>query len=194
MKLIVGLGNPEPEYERTRHNVGFAVVRLLAAQLGIPLRRRKFDAVYGEGACGATAVCLCLPQTFMNRSGVSVGAFCRFFRLDLADLLVVHDDLDLGVGQLKFATNRGAAGHRGVASIVETLGGGGFDRLRLGIGRPDRGADPAEYVLQRFTSGEAPMVEAMLTKGMEAIRHYCEHGVQWAMERYHQKTLGKDAV
>lgn len=187
MKCIVGLGNPEPEYEHTRHNVGFVAVKRLAAQLGIALRRRKFDAVYGEGQCGPVSVCLCLPQTFMNRSGVSVGAFCRFFRLDLADLLVVHDDLDLALGQLKFARNRGAAGHRGVASIVETLGGGGFDRLRMGIGRPDRGADPAEYVLQRFPSGETLMVEAMLTRGAEAIQQYCVHGVQWAMERYHQK-------
>lgn len=185
MKLVVGLGNPGPEYEQTRHNVGFAVVSFFAAQHGITLRRRKFDGIYGEGRFDAESVGVCLPQTYMNLSGHCVAAFSRFFRLSPAELLVVHDDLDLELGQLKFAHDRGAAGHRGVTSIIESLGTRAFDRLRVGIGRPPKGADPAEYVLHPLGKDAQVAARSVIERAAEAIECYLREGLTAAMERFH---------
>ncbi|MBI2345614.1 MAG: aminoacyl-tRNA hydrolase [Deltaproteobacteria bacterium] len=188
MRLVVGLGNPGSEYAATRHNIGWAVVDAVAETLHLALRRRKFDARYAEGNYQGEKVFLCEPQAFMNRSGEAVGSFCRYLEIDPGDLLVVHDDLDLELGALKFARDRGSAGHQGVASVIEQLGTRAFDRLRIGIGRPPKGADPVAYVLGRFDPIEEEAVRATVARAAEGVLGYLTHGLAWTMTRFHQKT------
>lgn len=187
MKLLVGLGNPGREYTGTRHNIGFAVIDRLAEVLAIPLRRRKFDGCYGEGEWQGIRCGLCQPQTYMNRSGSTVGAFVRWYALAAEDLLVIHDELDIPLGQVKFARGRGAAGHRGVASVIEAIGSPAFHRLRVGIGRPARGEDPTAYVLAGFRREEAATVGTAIARAAEAAQVYIGEGIARAMEQFHQR-------
>jgi PTH1 family peptidyl-tRNA hydrolase len=170
MKLIIGLGNPGRGYERTRHNTGFLFVDVLREKWDFPdfAPEKKFASLVSAAMKDGEKTLLVKPETFMNRSGESVSALINFFKLTPADIAVIHDDLDLPFGTWKEAFDSGAAGHNGVASIIETLGTKEFRRVRIGIGRPARNAsrlgrdvggsegdrDPADYVLARFTAEE----------------------------------------
>lgn len=170
---------------RTRHNVGFLVVDALAVFFHIEIRCKKFDVLYGERHGHGSHVCLCKPQTYMNLSGAAVKQFCDFYKIAGTDLLVAHDDLDLPLGRLKFSRGRGAAGHRGVTSIIEAFGTTAFDRLRIGIGRPPRGVDPTEYVLQPFGIAEEEGIRMTVEQAATATRVYLERGIEWAMGQFH---------
>ncbi|HSF33234.1 MAG TPA: aminoacyl-tRNA hydrolase [Candidatus Tectomicrobia bacterium] len=167
MKLIVGLGNPGPRYEATRHNVGFQVIDTLAAAHHIVVRRRLSTAEYGEGTIAAQRVVLAKPMTHMNASGRAVAGLCAHFSIQPNDLIVVHDDLDLHLSRVKLKLKGGDAGHYGVRSIIEYLGTGEFVRIRVGIGRPASKAEIVEFVLSPFMPAELPLVD-------EAIRHAVE--------------------
>jgi peptidyl-tRNA hydrolase, PTH1 family len=178
--LIAGLGNPGREHERDRHNVGWIVVDELARRHGGSWRS-KFNGQLAETRVGESRVALLKPQTYMNESGRSIGAAARFFKVAPQALLVVHDDVDLDVGRLQARAGGGLAGHNGLRSIAQTLGTNDFLRLRIGVGRPERG-DPrpvADYVLSPFAPDEDPVelvarsadaVEALLTDGLEATQ------------------------
>ena len=149
-KLIVGLGNPGPKYSWTRHNAGFMVLDELARRAGIAVSRKTFSGFFGEGTYRGERLLLLKPQTFMNLSGRSVNPALHFHRLSLQDLIVIHDDLDIPFGRVKLKDGGGHAGHNGLRSLMQELGGGQFARIRVGVGRPLHG-DAADYVLSPFT-------------------------------------------
>ena len=160
MKLIAGLGNPGARYARSRHNLGFLVVEELARRWQVSEARyeRKFEGLVGESRRGGERVWLLQPQTFMNLSGRSVAAMWRYYKLELADLLVVVDDLDLAVGQIRLRAGGSAGGHNGMTDIIRHLGNDQFSRLRIGIGKVDRTVT-VEHVLSGFDSEQREAVE-----------------------------------
>jgi len=182
--LLVGLGNPGPEYARTRHNAGFMVLDRFLAARSAP----RPVAAYGGAwtvvdLAGRRAGCL-KPLTYMNRSGEAVARALAGCRLGPEALVVVHDDLDLALGQLRLRPRGGAGGHRGVESVIAVLGTDAFSRLRVGIGRPPDGVDPVEYVLAPFAPGELALAEAALDRAAEAVDTLVSQGVEAAMNRY----------
>ncbi len=181
--LIVGLGNPGREYRSNRHNIGFMLVDRLAATHRIALNRVHSRTIIGLGSIKERPVVLAKPQTFMNNSGMAVGALSRFYKIPLAQLLVIFDDLDLTTGSLRLRSRGGAGGHNGMRSIIAQLGED-FPRLRLGIGRPPGRMDPAAYVLQDFTATELPVIEDLLTAAVQAVETYVGEGVELAMTRH----------
>lgn len=185
--VLVGLGNPGRRYEGTRHNVGFAVVDVLAATWGISLQERKFPAQWGEAVVQGRRILCIKPTTYMNRSGEAVKAMLHYFEILPCHMLVVHDDLDLPLGRLKIVRQGGAGGHRGVASIMERMGDGGFPRLKLGIGRPRHGEPVEVFVLSEPYEDERNRFERMVTLGAEAARTVVVQGVDAAMNLYNQR-------
>ncbi|MEB2344049.1 MAG: aminoacyl-tRNA hydrolase [Deltaproteobacteria bacterium] len=187
MKLVVGLGNPGPEYAETRHNAGFRVVERLAERHRIALRReRRFAGLFGEGNARGVAVGLLEPQTWMNRSGQAVVAAVDALPLgDLASsLVVVYDDLDLPFGRLRVRPGGGAGGHNGLADIQERLGRSDFPRVRFGIGRPPAGADPVDYVLAPFDAEQRAALDAHVGRAADAVEAILVEGVARAMNRH----------
>lgn len=182
MLLIVGLGNPGREYERTRHNAGFMLVDLLAAEFGIKLDR-KGKGVWGKGRIAGEEVVLLKPQTFMNLSGEAVAEARAFYKIPAGSVLVAYDDCDLPPGKLRIRKDGGSGGHRGVNSIIAHLGAKEFPRMRLGVGRPAQG-DIVGYVLTPFSKDEQPVVEEMLRRGMEAVEVLLTDGMDQAMNRF----------
>jgi PTH1 family peptidyl-tRNA hydrolase len=187
--LIVGLGNPGPRYTATRHNVGFRVVeRLVERARGGPFRD-KFQGQLASLSLGSVPCLALLPQTFMNESGRSVRACAAFYKLTAADVAVVHDELDVPLGEVRLKLGGGDAGHRGIRSIAAELGSQEFVRVRVGIGRPppDFRGDPADYVLDGFPLADQPGVEAMLDRAVEAITLFVERGLSSAMNVINQR-------
>ena len=169
--LVVGLGNPGAEYERTRHNAGFKAIDRLAGHLGGTRFKRAYRGKYAEMALQSSDTILGLlkPKTYMNRSGQSVGRAVRDLGIETEEIIVVHDDLDLPLGRIKIKKGGGVAGHRGLESIRDTLGTGDFLRVRIGIDRPSRG-DATDYVLGRFRTDEEVILENEVLPGVvEAI-------------------------
>jgi PTH1 family peptidyl-tRNA hydrolase len=179
--VIVGLGNPGPSYERTRHNAGFLLLGELAAAHGIRLRQERHGAIVGDGVIGPRRCLLALPQTFMNRSGEAVRRILSFTGLDAQALVVVHDDLDLPLGRLRLRRGGGAGGHRGIASVLEHLGTPDFTRLKIGIGRPPEGVPVEGYVLQDFAAAEREAFRETLTRGVAALEVLLARGLEAAM-------------
>jgi len=187
VKLIVGLGNPGIPYRMTRHNIGFQVVDRLAKINHIPIRTKRFKSLYGTGWIDSQQVVLVKPMTFMNRSGEAVKKAADFFCLRMEDLVVVHDDLDLPVGRLRFKQRGGDGGHQGVRSIIERMGENNFLRLKVGIGRPPQGVDPAEYVLETFDKVELSHLDQILSQAAESLRVMLLEGLEKAMNRFQKK-------
>lgn len=187
MKVIVGLGNPGIHYQHTRHNIGFRAVDRLAEISRIPIQTRRFKVLYGTGWIDSEKVVLAKPMAFMNQSGEAVEKAVHFFSAGIEDLIVIHDDLDLTFGRLRFKQRGGDGGHQGVRSIIEKTGGNHFVRLKIGIGRPPRGIDPAEYVLRPFDQMEKLQLDEVMTKAAEALRVMLLEGLQTAMNRYQKK-------
>ncbi len=166
MKLIVGLGNPGPKYVLTRHNIGFMIVDVLADAFGQPVHwKSEFKAETAKITIGRTPVLLCKPQTFMNLSGESVQPLVQMYKIPLQDILVIHDEIDIPFGELRFQTKRGAGGHNGIKSVHQTLGSDEYGRLRVGVGRPPAYVNDAgektgptmevhAWVLQNFSKEE----------------------------------------
>jgi len=167
--LIVGLGNPGPEYALSRHNVGFWVLDQVSQAHRIPIRQSEHFAVTGSGSIRGWRVILAKPQTYMNRSGKAVSALLRAEGLGPEDLIVLHDDMDIELGRVKLKTSGGDAGHKGVGSVIHSLGTGDFRRLRIGLGRPPRDADGEDWVLSPFQPEEAEAVEGAVAEAAERI-------------------------
>jgi peptidyl-tRNA hydrolase, PTH1 family len=181
--LVAGLGNPGRGYERTRHNIGFLVADELARRQGGSFRS-KFNGQLAEVRLGDLRLGLLKPETYMNVSGKSVAAARKFFKVDPADLLVVHDDVDLEPGRLQARLGGGLAGHNGLRSIASALGTQDFLRLRIGVGRPERG-DPrpvADYVLSEFEPEVD--VEALVSRAADAVETMARDGLEVAQSRY----------
>ena len=181
--LVVGLGNPGREYERTRHNVGWLVVDELARRLD-GRWREKFSGRLAEVRLDGLRLALLKPETFMNDSGRSVAAAARFFKVEPESLLVVHDDVDLEAGRLQARSGGGLAGHNGLRSLAQALGTQDFLRLRIGVGRPGRG-DPrsvADYVLSPFGAEDDPGV--LVSRGADAVEVLAREGVEATQQRF----------
>jgi len=183
VKLIVGLGNPGPRYVRNRHNVGYQCVKRMAQRYGLTSGKVMFKAYLTSGQIAGVKVILARPLTFMNLSGQAVRPLLHWYRIDLSDLLVIYDDLDLPLGRIRLRKKGGAGGHRGVRSVIETLGTQAFPRLRIGIGRPVRG-DPRDYVLSDFTPDELAVMEDAYQKAVAAIELFITEGIDAAMNRF----------
>jgi PTH1 family peptidyl-tRNA hydrolase len=181
--LVAGLGNPGRGYERTRHNVGWLVVDELARRHGGSFRS-KFSGRLAETRLDDLRLALLKPETYMNESGRSLGAAARFFKVEPADLLVVHDDVDLEPARLQARLGGGLAGHNGLRSIAEALGSQDFLRLRIGVGRPGRGdrRSVADYVLSPFEADED--VEALVARSADAVETLAHEGLEQAQSRY----------
>jgi peptidyl-tRNA hydrolase, PTH1 family len=181
--LVVGLGNPGREYERTRHNVGWLVLDELARRHDGSWRS-KFSGSLAEVRLGNLRLALLKPETYMNESGRSVGAAVRFFKVEPEQVLVVHDDVDLDPGRLQARAGGGLAGHNGLRSLVQHLGSQDFLRLRIGVGRPGRG-DPrsvADWVLSPFSPEED--AEALISRSADAVETIAADGVEAAQQRF----------
>jgi PTH1 family peptidyl-tRNA hydrolase len=191
--LVVGLGNPGPAYARHRHNVGFRIVDALARAHGLSFSRHKGAQAYlAEGRIGGRRVLLAKPQTFMNRSGRTVGRLVRARGFALDDVLVIYDDLDLPLGRLRLRPEGGAGGHNGMRSIIEVLGGQGFPRLRVGIDRPPPGMEAADYVLKPFARRERPVVARVVERAAAAVVCWLAEGIVAAMDEFNQPFLPEE--
>jgi PTH1 family peptidyl-tRNA hydrolase len=181
--LVVGLGNPGGEYAKTRHNVGWMVVDELARRHGGSFRS-KFSGRLGEIRLEGLRLALLKPETYMNESGRSVAAAARFFKVEPGALVIVHDDVDLPTGRLQVRLGGGLAGHNGLRSIAQALGGPDFLRVRIGVGRPGRG-DPrpvADYVLSEFEPEVD--VDELVTRATDAVETLALEGLEAAQRRF----------
>ena len=187
-KLIVGLGNPGSQYLWTRHNAGFMVLDELARRAGIPVTRKTFSGLYGEGSYRGERLLLLKPQTFMNLSGRSVNPALHFHRLSLQDLIVIHDDIDIPFGRVKLKEGGGHAGHNGLRSLMQELGGGQFARIRVGVGRPLHG-DAADYVLSPFDRDEQAHLPLILEGAVDFLELLLAEGLPKAMSLCNNKDF-----
>lgn len=198
MKLIAGLGNPGPKYLLTRHNLGFMVVDAVAARFRVAMTGKAHHAHTGHGRIAGVEAVLAKPQTFMNLSGQPVVSLMKAEGAGPADLIIVHDDLDLPLGRLKIARSGGDGGHNGVASVIAELGTGEFVRLRVGVGRPTGRMDPAEYVLSPFLPEEEGYVADVINYATDALIVIVRNGDARAMNMFNRKpaprTGGDDEV
>jgi PTH1 family peptidyl-tRNA hydrolase len=181
MRLIVGLGNPGRRYRGTRHNIGWEVLDLLARANGISVTTEDGWAEVGRGIIGGQRVMLGRPQTYVNVSGTAVADLRRRHRIPCDCLLVIYDDLDLPLGGVRIREKGSHGGHNGLRSIIDALGTSGFPRVRLGIGRPPVGVDPADFVLQRPSSEERALLDEAVVRAAEGVRLWVAEGVQAAM-------------
>lgn len=178
IRLIVGLGNPGPEYEQTRHNAGFWLVDNLAQDLGCSLQRKAdFKALMAKTRINTQEVWLLEPQTFMNRSGQSVGALARFYKISPDEILVVHDELDLSPGIAKLKKGGSSGGHNGLKDITAALGTQDYWRLRIGIGHPrtlNLQQAVADFVLHRPRKEEQPLLDEAIAESLKVIPMLCD--------------------
>jgi peptidyl-tRNA hydrolase, PTH1 family len=186
LHLIAGLGNPGPDYAATRHNIGFVLVDRLAAgwKTGWKMEK-KFSARLARGERAGQRVILCQPQTFMNQSGEAVGALARFYQLPAARILVVVDDADLPLGQIRLRPEGSSGGHHGLESIERQLGTRGYPRLRLGIGRrADDDREITDYVLGRFSAAERLVMAEVLARAGQQVECWLSDGIAKAMNEF----------
>ena len=184
--LIVGLGNPGREYKENRHNIGFMAVERFAAQHHLAFGKVQNKGLVGSGRVGDVPVLLLKPQTYMNSSGDSVSAIARFYKIPIANTLIVYDELDLPFGTLRLRKSGGAGGHNGMRSIIQQLGND-FPRLRLGVGRPPGRMPAAAYVLQNFGKTDQPLLTDLLDESVRAIETYLHDGIELAMTRHNRQ-------
>ncbi len=190
-RFVVGLGNPGRRYRRTRHNVGFAVVEALADRWGATAGHQAFDGTLREArpVLGGTPrrVMVFQPQTYMNRCGSAVAAMVRFYKAELADLLVVLDDMALPLGRLRFRAGGSSGGHNGLADVLVAVGSEQVPRLRIGIGPAPAGVDGADYVLTAFTAAEQQAIDPAVRRAAEAVEDWLAKGITEVMDRYNPK-------
>jgi PTH1 family peptidyl-tRNA hydrolase len=184
--LVVGLGNPGPRYEATRHNVGFMVADILAERLGAGFKvHKKSGAEVTTGRLAGRSVVLAKPRVYMNESGRQVGPLANFYSVAPADIIVIHDELDIEFGRIRLKLGGGEGGHNGLRSVVSALGTKNFQRVRIGIGRPPGRKDPATYVLENFTAAERPEVPTICEQAADATELLIRDGLEPAQNTVH---------
>jgi peptidyl-tRNA hydrolase, PTH1 family len=184
--LVVGLGNPGPQYAKTRHNVGFVVADLLAGRMGAAFKvHKKSGAEIVTGRLGHKPVVLAKPRTYMNESGRQVGPLAKFYSVSPADVIVIHDELDIDFGQIRLKLGGGEGGHNGLRSVANALGTKDFQRVRIGIGRPPGRKDPAAFVLENFSAAERPEVPTLCEMAADACELLIESGLEPAQNQVH---------
>ncbi|MGB5110874.1 MAG: aminoacyl-tRNA hydrolase [Mycobacterium sp.] len=184
--LVVGLGNPGPNYAKTRHNLGFMVADILADRIGSGFKvHKKSGAEVTTGRLGNRAVVLAKPRVYMNESGRQVGPLAKFYSVDAADVVVLHDDLDIDFGRIRLKLGGGEGGHNGLRSVASALGTKDFQRVRIGVGRPPGRKDPAAYVLESFSAAERPEVPTICEQAADATELLLAQGLEAAQNIVH---------
>lgn len=184
--LVVGLGNPGPQYATTRHNVGFMVVDILADRMGEKFKvHKKSGAEVATGRLAGRSVVLAKPRVYMNESGRQVGPLAKFYSVALSDVIIVHDELDIDFGRIRLKGGGGVAGHNGLRSVSSALGGNDFQRVRVGIGRPPGHKSGAAFVLENFNSVERKEVPTILEQAADATELLVAQGLEPAQNTVH---------
>lgn len=183
MYLIVGLGNPEPEYSKTRHNMGFDVINKLSAKYEIEVKKEKFNGLFGTGVIEGEKVILLKPQTYMNASGECVEKFAKFYKIEAKDIITIFDDIDIETGTMKIRKKGGAGTHNGMKSMVKELNTTDFPRVRVGTGKQEKVADLVDYVIGRVDDEEYKKLEIGVEKAEVAVEEILKIGIDNAMNR-----------
>lgn len=183
MYLIVGLGNPEPEYSNTRHNMGFDVINKLSAEFGIEVKKQKFNSFYGTGIIEDEKVILVKPQTYMNLSGEAVKPFADFYKVNQENILIIYDDIDIKTGTMKIRKKGGAGTHNGMKSVVHELNTTEFPRIRVGTGSTDTIIDLINYVIAPVNKEEYLKLQEGINKAVEAVKEILKIGIDNAMNK-----------
>ncbi|MBM4091042.1 MAG: aminoacyl-tRNA hydrolase [Planctomycetes bacterium] len=192
MKLIVGLGNPGRKYACSRHNVGYDVVQRIAHLFGQGAAREKFHGQIVEAVIGEHRVLLLTPLTYMNNSGLSVLEARDFFKIDHADVLIVCDDFNLPLAKLRIRASGSAGGQKGLQDILRRLGSEDVPRLRIGIGTPPAGWDPADFVLSKFDAFDVETIRGAIVMAADAAAHWVRAGIQSCMNQYNAAAASAD--
>jgi len=191
VKLIVGLGNPTKKYKLTRHNVGFLVIDRIAEELSINLRKTSFSSLIGRTNFDGEELLVAKPLTFMNLSGGAVRSISSYKRIDPEDILVVCDDINLGLGRIRIRKSGGSGGHNGLASIIENLDTQEFPRLRIGIGTQNiEDKDLSEYVLEKFSKKELGSIDKILDVATQAVKVFVNESAESAMNKFNDINIG----
>ncbi len=184
--LVVGLGNPGPNYAKNRHNVGFMASEILADRIGEKFKvHKKSGAEVATGRLAGRSVVLAKPRVYMNESGRQVGPLAQFFSLSPADIVVIHDDLDIDFGRIRLKLGGGEGGHNGLRSVASALGTKDFQRVRIGVGRPPGRKDPAAFVLENFNATERTEVPTICEQAADATELLIVHGLEPAQNTVH---------
>lgn len=186
MKWIVGLGNPGSEYAKTRHNIGFMALDELARRHNIAIKQSKCKALVGEGFMLGSKVALIKPMTYMNLSGEAVRAFMDYYKVSLEDMIVVYDDLDTELGRNRLRYQGSAGGHNGIKSIIQHTGTQTFNRIRMGISRPEPGYAVVDYVLSKFAKKEQPLLQQSIEAACDALEFSMDHSFEQTMAKFNQ--------
>jgi len=184
--LVVGLGNPGPNYAKTRHNIGFMVADILADRIGSGFKvHKRSGAEVTTGRLGDRSIVLAKPRVYMNESGRQVGPLAKFYSVAPADVVIIHDELDIDFGRIRLKLGGGEGGHNGLRSVAAALGTKDFQRVRIGIGRPPGRKDPAAFVLETFSSTERPEVPTICEQAADATELLLKLGVEAAQNTVH---------
>ena len=183
MYLIVGLGNPEPEYSKTRHNMGFDVINKLSEKYNIDIKKEKFDGIYGNGTIENQKVILLKPQTYMNLSGESIIQYANFYKVDPEEILIIYDDIDIETGTIKIRKKGGAGTHNGRKSVVNELNTVDFPRIRVGTGSKEKVNNLIDYVISKVSEEEYERLEEGIEKAVEAVIEILKIGIDNAMNK-----------
>lgn len=184
MYLIFGLGNPEKEYQGTRHNMGFDTVNQIANQYQIQFSKSKFNSIYAEGNIEGNKVILVKPQTYMNLSGIAVREFVNFYKVSNQEMIVIYDDMDIGKGTIKIRKKGGSGNHNGMKSVEQELGTKDFPRIRVGIGVPEYKHDMINYVIGKISKEEQEILQQGIEKAVKATIGILKNGMDYAMNQY----------
>lgn len=188
MYIVAGLGNPGIRYENTKHNVGFDVIELLSKQYNIPVEKRKFQALIGEGMMEEQKVLLMKPQTYMNLSGQSIQEAMHFYHLQKEELLVVFDDISLSPGVVRVRTKGSAGGHNGIKNIIQCLNTQEFARIKVGVGEKPPGWDLADYVLSSFSKEDLPLIASGKELAVKACAAFFTQDTLAVMNEFNRKS------
>lgn len=184
MYLIVGLGNPEAEYGKTRHNMGFNTINKIAEQYHINVNKTKFQGLSEVGTIEGQKVILVKPQTYMNLSGECVKPFVDFYKIEKENILVIYDDMDIEPGKIKIRKKGSSGGHNGMKSIIQMIGTEEFPRIRIGIGRPVHSGDEINHVIGAIPEDEIPLLDKGIEKAKDAVIEILKNGVDIAMNKF----------
>jgi len=187
MKVIVGLGNKGIKYAKTRHNIGFEVIELLAARYKIDMTHRKFKGLVGQGSIEGEKILLVMPLTYMNLSGECVREIIDYYKIDETELVIIYDDLSLDVGALRIRDKGSAGGHNGIKNIISHLGHDKFLRFKVGVGPQPHGVKAEDFVLNRFAKSDAEIVQASIEHTANGIEAYLKQGQDYVMNNYTRK-------
>lgn len=184
MYLVIGLGNPEEQYAKTRHNMGFSTINKIAEKYHITLEKKKFDAIYEDTRIEGEKVILVKPQTYMNLSGTSVRQFVQFYKIPTDHVVIIYDDIDIEKGIIKIRKKGGPGNHNGMKSVVQEIGSNAFPRIRVGIGQPIYKNDMINYVLGQVPNEEYEILEKGIEAAADAIVDILKNGIDHAMNAY----------